>query len=108
MHWLAGRPAPTEPGPATLTSPPTLLAVFDALVLLVLAFMLAMAASGFGLSVMGRLVTGPIASLSNGVERLRSGAYDAKVRVSGSAELAAGDRLRVGTPGVVLELVAVG
>jgi len=29
-------------------------------------------------------------------------------RVAGSAELAAGDRLRLGTPGVVLELVAVG
>jgi pSer/pThr/pTyr-binding forkhead associated (FHA) protein len=29
-------------------------------------------------------------------------------RVEGEAALAAGDRLRVGTPGVVLELVAVG
>jgi hypothetical protein len=29
-------------------------------------------------------------------------------RVSGSAVLAAGDRLRLGTPGVVLELVAAG
>jgi pSer/pThr/pTyr-binding forkhead associated (FHA) protein len=29
-------------------------------------------------------------------------------RVAGEAALAAGDRLRVGTPGVVLELVAVG
>jgi pSer/pThr/pTyr-binding forkhead associated (FHA) protein len=29
-------------------------------------------------------------------------------RVEGEAELGAGDRLRVGTPGVVLELVAVG
>jgi pSer/pThr/pTyr-binding forkhead associated (FHA) protein len=29
-------------------------------------------------------------------------------RVAGEAELGAGDRLRVGTPGVVLELVAVG
>jgi pSer/pThr/pTyr-binding forkhead associated (FHA) protein len=29
-------------------------------------------------------------------------------RVEGEAELGAGDRLRVGTPGVVLELVTVG
>jgi hypothetical protein len=29
-------------------------------------------------------------------------------RVAGEAVLAAGDRLRIGTPGVVLELVAVG
>ncbi|HSF78275.1 MAG TPA: FHA domain-containing protein, partial [Steroidobacteraceae bacterium] len=47
----------------------------------------------------------------NGVVRVldhsRYGSFVNGVRVSGSAELAAGDRLRVGTPGVVLELVAV-
>jgi hypothetical protein len=48
----------------------------------------------------------------NGVVRVhdhsRYGTFVNGVRVSGSAELAAGDRLRIGTPGVVLELVAVG
>ena len=38
----------------------------------------------------------------------RYGTYVNGERVSGSASLAAGDRLRVGTPGIVLELVAVG
>ena len=37
----------------------------------------------------------------------RYGTFVNGLRISGSAELAAGDRLRVGTPGVVLELVAV-
>jgi hypothetical protein len=38
----------------------------------------------------------------------RYGTFVNGERVVGSAELAAGDRLRLGTPGVVLELVAVG
>ncbi len=38
----------------------------------------------------------------------RHGTWLNGVRVSGSAVLAAGDRLRLGTPGVVLELVAAG
>jgi hypothetical protein len=38
----------------------------------------------------------------------RYGTFENGERVAGEAELGAGDRLRVGTPGVVLELVAVG
>lgn len=41
-------------------------------------------------------------------DRSRHGTFVNGERVSGSAPLAAGDRLRIGTPGVVLELVAVG
>jgi hypothetical protein len=48
----------------------------------------------------------------NGVVSVRDhsrfGTYVNGERVAGSASLAAGDRLRVGTPGIVLELVAVG
>jgi predicted component of type VI protein secretion system len=38
----------------------------------------------------------------------RYGTFVNGERVDGEAELGAGDRLRVGTPGVVIELVAVG
>lgn len=41
-------------------------------------------------------------------DRSRHGTFVNGERISGSARLAAGDRLRIGTPGMVLELVAVG
>lgn len=41
-------------------------------------------------------------------DRSRHGTFVNGERVAGSAPLAAGDRLRIGTPGVVFELVAVG
>lgn len=41
-------------------------------------------------------------------DRSRHGTFLNGERVAGSARLAVGDRLRIGTPGVVLELVAVG
>ncbi len=41
-------------------------------------------------------------------DRSRHGTFVNGERVAGSAALAAGDRLRIGTPGVILELVAVG
>ena len=39
-------------------------------------------------------------------DRSRYGTFVNGERVAGSAALAAGDRLRIGTPGVVLDLVA--
>jgi hypothetical protein len=67
------------------------------------------------------VLTGPTAGVSrshctlrqeDGIVRVhdhsRYGTFVNGGRVTGSAVLAAGDRLRVGTPGVVLELVAVG
>ena len=41
-------------------------------------------------------------------DRSRYGTFVNGERVAGSAALASGDRLRIGTPGVILELVAVG
>jgi pSer/pThr/pTyr-binding forkhead associated (FHA) protein len=38
----------------------------------------------------------------------RYGTYVNGERIAGSASLSAGDRLRLGTPGIVLELVAAG
>jgi hypothetical protein len=66
-------------------------------------------------------LAGPAAGISrshctlmqeDGVVRVRDhsryGTFVNGERVAGSAELAAGDRLRLGSPGIVLELVAVG